>query len=222
MSERFLIFGHRGSPKRHPENSLSSFDEALKAGADGFETDLRMLSDNSAVLFHDDELGDDAIESLSFEECAKRGANLVLLRDLSRYAGRTTMILEVKRSKWEDALLSQIEKWPDIIVASFDHATIAELARRRVPFPLGITTYGVMVNVGHYAKSLGATWCFPSYHYVDAAMVRELHDQGIKVVPYTPNAPDEWERLREAGCDGVITDYPAEAVLWRKGPGPRA
>ena len=57
MSERFLIFGHRGSPKRFPENTLASFEEALRAGADGFETDLRMLADRSVILFHDDEIG---------------------------------------------------------------------------------------------------------------------------------------------------------------------
>ena len=56
MTERFLILGHRGSPKRFPENTIASFDEALRAGADGFETDLRLLSDRIAVLFHDDEL----------------------------------------------------------------------------------------------------------------------------------------------------------------------
>mgnify|MGYP001560515541 CR=1 FL=1 len=30
MTERFLILGHRGSPKRFPENTISSFDEALR------------------------------------------------------------------------------------------------------------------------------------------------------------------------------------------------
>lgn len=222
MTQPFLIFGHRGSPRRHPENTLASFDEALRAGADGFETDLRILADKTAVLFHDDELKEDEIESLSFEECTTRGAQLVRLKDLARYAGRTTMVLEIKRSKWEDALLAEIGKWPNIIVASFDHSTIADLTRRRVSFPLGITMYGYLVKIADYAAATGATWCFPGYHYVDAEMVRSLHDRGIKVVPYTPNRPREWQRLRDLGCDGVITDLPHEAVEWRKkglGPG---
>ena len=57
MAERFLIFGHRGSPNRQPENTMASFEEAVRSGADGFETDLRLLSDGVAVLYHDDELG---------------------------------------------------------------------------------------------------------------------------------------------------------------------
>ena len=35
-------------------------------------------------------------------------------------------------------------------------------------------------------------------------------------MPWTANRRHEWERLRELGCDGVITDYPAEAVEWRR------
>lgn len=215
MPERFLIFGHRGSPRRFPENTLASFDEALRGGADGFETDLRLLSDRTAVLYHDDELADEEIETLSMTDCSERGVVVALLRDLAPYATRTTMILEVKRAQWEDDLLEQIRDWPNIIVASFDHSTIAELARRGMRFPLGLTVYGYPVDLASYAEDLGATWCFPNFRYVDEAMVRSLHDRAIRIVPWTPNRPREWERLRTSGCDGMITDLPAEAVRWR-------
>lgn len=217
MAERFLIFGHRGSPKRFPENTLASFDEALRAGADGFETDIRMLSDHTAVLYHDDEFADADIETLSSLDLSERGAVVQRLLDLAPYADRTTMILEVKRAKWEDVLLEQVLSWPNVIVASFDHSSIRELHRRGVPFPLGITYYGHIVDAGEYAARLGATWCFPNYHYVDEEMVRDLHDHGVRIAPWTPNRPREWQRLREVGCDGVITDMPGEAVEWRNG-----
>src|SRR6185295_7943686 len=112
----FLVFGHRGSPKRFPENTVASFAEALRAGADGFETDLRLLSDKTAILFHDDEHDDVAIESLTVETAG----SYTRVSELAQFAGRTTMILEVKRSKWEDILCSEIGAWPDIVVASFD------------------------------------------------------------------------------------------------------
>jgi glycerophosphoryl diester phosphodiesterase len=215
MVQPFLIFGHRGSPTRFPENTLASFDGALEAGADGFETDLRLLSDGAAILYHDDELAGADIESLSAAQLAENGASVALLRDLAQYAKRTTMVLEVKRGKWEDVLLGYIRDWPNIIVASFDHSIIELLHRRAVPFSLGITTSGVIVDIAAYATRLGATWCFPSYRYVDAEMVASLHQRGVKVVPWTPNRVREWEFLRSVGCDGVITDVPGEAVAWR-------
>ena len=207
----FLIFGHRGSPRRFRENTIESFEGALREGADGFETDLRRLSDGTAILFHDDEVNGRPVESLSSQDLptAQR------VRDLARFAGRATMVLEVKRGKWVDALLEEIGTWQKIVVASFDHSLIAELARRKVHFPLGLTIAGVIADLPDYAGRVGAHWCFPDYHYVDAELVSALHETGVDVVPWTPNRPADWQRLREIGCDGVITDYPAEAVNWR-------
>jgi glycerophosphoryl diester phosphodiesterase len=217
MPEPFLIYGHRGSPKRFPENTLASFEETLRAGADGFETDLRLLFDRTAVLYHDDELREDEIETLTFTQCAERGALVERLADLARFAGRATMILEVKRSKWEDTLIETVGHWPDCVIASFDHSILRSLHDRGVSTPLGITVYGYPLDLAAYAERLGAAWCFPNYRYVDEAMVSSLRARGIRVVPWTPNRTFEWQRLRELGCDGVITDYPAEAVEWRRG-----
>ena len=217
MAQPFLVFGHRGSPGRFPENTIASFDEALRSGADGFETDLRLLSDRAAVLYHDDEFAGEDIETLSSANLAGRGAVVPQLRDLAKYAGKATMILEVKRAKWEDALLEHVTGWANVVLASFDHSSIRELHRRGVDIPLGITFYGHIVGAGEYASKLGATWCFPNYHYVDREMVADLHAHGVRIVPWTPNRPRDWERLRETGCDGVITDFPAEAVEWRGG-----
>jgi glycerophosphoryl diester phosphodiesterase len=214
-ADRFLIFGHRGSPRRFAENTRESFEETLRAGADGFETDLRLLSDRTAILYHDDDLDDDSIESLSSTALAERGHRVELLRSLGAFAQRTTMILEVKRGKWEDSLVEALAGWPNIVVASFDHCTIAELAHRNVPFDLGITLFGCVVDAAAYAKRLRATWCFPAYHYVDEALVASMHAENIRVVPWTANRVREWEELRAIGCDGVITDLPAEAVAWR-------
>ena len=216
MAQPFLVFGHRGSPKRFPENTIASFDEALRSGADGFETDLRLLSDHTAVLYHDDEFADEDIETLSALRLTEQGAVVQRLSDLAPYAGKTTMILEVKRAKWEETVLAHIAGWPNVVLASFDHSTIDELRRRGVSAPLGITFYGHIVGAGGYAASLGATWCFPNFRYADAVMVDDLHAHGVRVVPWTPNRPRDWQRLREIGCDGVITDFPAEAVEWRE------
>ena len=207
----FLILGHRGSPRRFPENTVASFEEALRAGADGFETDLRLLADRTAVLFHDHEVGEEESETLTSAQLPAAP-----LAALAPFAGRCTMVLEVKRSKWEETLLEHIASWPKIVVASFDHRAIAELARRKAPFPLGLTFTGSIVGLPEYAKSLGATWIVPDYHWIDRKDVDALHAAGMTVIPWTPNRVPEWRRLHDIGCDGIITDLPAEAVEWRK------
>ena len=217
MAERFLIFGHRGSPNRQPENTVASFEEALRGGADGFETDLRLLWDGVAVLYHDDEVGERPIETLSWSEVEGGGLGIERLRELTRFAGRTSMVLEVKRGGWEKQLIAEVGSWPNVVVASFDHDAIAELARHEPPFALGLTISGTIVDLAAYARRLGATWCYPNYRFVDERVVSSLHAAAIRVAPWTPDRPQEWERLRAIGCDGLITNLPAEAVQWRRG-----
>jgi len=210
MSDQFLILGHRGSPTRFRENTIESFEEALRSGADGFETDLRLLSDGVAVLYHDDEIDELDCETYRFEQLSK----VQKVMELAQFAGRAHMCLEVKRSKWEDVLVEHVSKWPNIVVTSFDHTLVAELHRRKAGVPLGITFFGYPVDLAAYAERLGATWLYPQYRYVDAEMVRSAHERALRVVPWTVNRDRDWQRLRDIGCDGVITDFPAEAVEW--------
>ncbi|HKB80390.1 MAG TPA: glycerophosphodiester phosphodiesterase [Thermoanaerobaculia bacterium] len=213
----FLIYGHRGSPRLQKENTLASFEEALRGGADGFETDLRLLQDGTTILFHDDEVRGKAVESLTAADLARRGYRVQPLRDLAGFVGRARMVLEVKRGGWEQRLIEEVGAWSDIVVASFDHAMIGELARRKAPFPLGITFSAVLADLPAYARRLGASWCYPDFRRVDAALVASLHDAGIAVVPWTVNRRRDWDRMRQTGCDGIITDVPAKAVAWRDG-----
>jgi glycerophosphoryl diester phosphodiesterase len=151
---------------------------------------------------------------MTAEQC---GVRVARVSDLAQFAGRTTMILEVKRGRWEDGLIAAVSEWPGIIVSSFDHRLIAELTRRDVKFPSGIVYYGALARGADYARGVGAHYVFPSYRYVDREVVDEMHAAEIKVVPWTANRPRDWQRLRDAGCDGVITDFPGDAVRWRSG-----
>ena len=85
MSAEFLILGHRGSPYKERENTVASFEAALRDGADGFETDLRLLSDRTAILFHDDDLGEEPVESLSSDDIDADPLDV-----LANFAGRGT------------------------------------------------------------------------------------------------------------------------------------
>jgi glycerophosphoryl diester phosphodiesterase len=49
----FLICRHRGIPVKEVENTIRSFERALKEGANSLETDLCLTKDNEVVLWHD-------------------------------------------------------------------------------------------------------------------------------------------------------------------------
>lgn len=50
------VLGHRGIPVLHSKNTIKSFLTALRYGADGLETDVRLTADGVPVLIHDEDL----------------------------------------------------------------------------------------------------------------------------------------------------------------------
>ncbi|HEV2350334.1 MAG TPA: glycerophosphodiester phosphodiesterase family protein [Terriglobia bacterium] len=51
-----LNIGHRGAAGEAPENTMMSFDLALRRGADGIELDVHLSSDGVPVVIHDPRL----------------------------------------------------------------------------------------------------------------------------------------------------------------------
>jgi glycerophosphoryl diester phosphodiesterase len=51
------LVGHRGDPRRHPENSISGFVAAIEAGADAVELDVRLTADGVPIVLHDADVG---------------------------------------------------------------------------------------------------------------------------------------------------------------------
>lgn len=46
-------WGHRGASSKFPENTLASFEAAMRDGAEGIESDVHVSADNVVVMFHD-------------------------------------------------------------------------------------------------------------------------------------------------------------------------
>ena len=49
----FLTCGHRGSPVNEPENTIPSFERALREGANALEVDVCVTKDKEVILWHD-------------------------------------------------------------------------------------------------------------------------------------------------------------------------
>ncbi|GAA5977035.1 hypothetical protein JCM11641_001282 [Rhodosporidiobolus odoratus] len=49
-------WGHRGASAAFPENTLASFEAAIRDGAEGIESDVHITADGEIVMFHDPHL----------------------------------------------------------------------------------------------------------------------------------------------------------------------
>lgn len=217
-TSHFTILGHRGSPLRQHENTLASLRLALDEGAAGFETDIRTLSDGAVVLFHDDEVGGHAVETLDFAELRAVSPSLVRLGELEPLVGDAAITLEVKRWGNEKAIFEVIRDWSNITVSSFDHRVLRRMRAAGFGGKLGVVFYGYLDEPADYAARLDASIVYPAFRYVDRDLVDQCSRAGISVIPWTPNDADHWTYLLSVGCQGVITDLPSEAVLWQQSP----
>jgi glycerophosphoryl diester phosphodiesterase len=160
-SERFtapLILGHRGASAVAPENTLAAFSQAIDAGADGIEFDVRLSSDGVPVVIHDAALNRTGLMSKLVREltCAQlkeidvgswfdkrsgafAGEKIPTLEQVfDLFAGKpAALYVEMKCDAGEGALLvsavvDQIhaQNMKDLVVVeSFDLTAIQEIKR---------------------------------------------------------------------------------------------
>jgi glycerophosphoryl diester phosphodiesterase len=68
-------------------------------------------------------------------------------------------------------------------------------------------------DVDHVLKNLGFQpniWS-PYFLTVNAERVKRLHELGIQLIPWTVNKVEDMKKMKDLGCDGLITDYPDRA-----------
>jgi glycerophosphoryl diester phosphodiesterase len=167
------------------------------------------------VLFHDAEFRGRPFEEQTRGEIESEYGPLASLADLEPLASRARLVIEVKRSGFEEKLHATVRDWPDITISSFDHRVLRTLRDLRFEGKLGLLFSGYLVALTPYARTLDASVVFAPTAFVDATMVIECRREGLDVIPWTANDPREWERLRRLGCSGVITDVPDLALSWR-------
>jgi glycerophosphoryl diester phosphodiesterase len=71
------------------------------------------------------------------------------------------------------------------------------------------------------AGSAGADIISPDLRLLTRRRVAAAHRAGLEVVPWTANRPGQWNRLIQAGVDGIITDDPGALIAYLKSRGLR-
>lgn len=108
------------------------------------------------------------------------------------------------------------------ILQSFDHRLLVE-AKKLEPKLRTAALVGKThpVDLVAVARSAHADLLSPHHEWITKDDVDALHAAGVQVVPWTANAPEEWDRLIALGVDGIITDDPAALIAHLKAKGLR-
>jgi glycerophosphoryl diester phosphodiesterase len=202
-ARRILVQGHRGARGVRPENTLEAFAYAVAAGADAIELDMVVTRDNAIVISHDPV--DDS------------GAGLPSLDDVFELLAPAAIELNLEAKPFADTerfvrlLLDRIGAHglaSRVMVSSFDFRILDAMRAHAPEIRRGALYESVPGEIPpvHFVA--------PHYSLVSAERVREAHDAGMQVIPWTVNDPDDWTRMVDAGVDAIIADDPAALIAW--------
>jgi glycerophosphoryl diester phosphodiesterase len=235
--ERPWLIAHRGYSALYPENTLSAFDAACRAGVEMVELDVHLTRDDRPVVIHDDTLkrtttgrgrvGDHSLAAIKRLDAGRKfhprfaGEPLPTLEEaLDCISQRAWVNVEIKTpavdrhppQRIAHQVLAAIHacaamQWT--LLSSFDLRILECLAALSPKPPVGLLQ-GQAADDATF--ELCRRWQLYSYHpdhrRLTPRQVRQMHALGLKVFTYTVNTPARAAQLARVGVDGLITNDP--------------
>ena len=210
-----LIIAHRGASAYAQENTLKAFEIAFKLGSSWLETDVQRSKDNVLVLYHDYCLKDGRkIKDLIFKDLAKN--NVPALADLLKITPKNfTLNLEIKNDgniypNIEKEILEELKKAKNIkkeqvLISSFSVETLQKIRALDKQIAIGVLTrnFEIKTPLSLKAKSVNI-----SVKRVNKKIIESCHKNGLKVLVYTVNDLQTYQKLKTWGVDGIFSDNP--------------
>lgn len=223
------VVGHRGAPRRAPENTIAAFRAAAADGATWVELDARRGADGSVLVHHDPVLRDGRpVVGLDAAAAAAAGVT-TLAQVLQSLPSALGIDIEVKNLPGEpdhdedqrivEAVARDLGRYRrdrPVAVTSFNPLAL-EAARVVLPqVPRGLLFAGGMHLAGaaDLVQELDVGLLCPHHSGdgVDAAGVAAVHEAGAQVLVWTVDDPVHARALAAAGVDAVCTNDVAAVV----------
>lgn len=218
-----LVLAHRGASTIERENTLAAFTEAVRAGADGVELDVRRTADDQLVVHHDAQLADGRTvvacrrselpaDVPSLAEALSACAPLLVNVEIKDLPGELAHRTDERSTARLVAQQLGGDRPTPILVSSFDPGALEAVRRAAPQLDLGVLAAGVEAShLVERARALGAVAVHPADRDVDAELVDAAHAVGLLVNVWTVDDPDRLAELRVLGVDAVICNDPAGA-----------
>ncbi len=216
-----LNFAHRGASGYYAENTMLAFGKAIEMGCDGIETDVQLSKDGVPVLIHDETVDRTThkkgyVSDFTFSELAELG--IPSMEQLVVLAKRCSKLLniEIKNGRsWyegiEEKVIGIIKKYDmthKTILSSFNHYSMVKCKMLCKEIETGLLYVEALYQPEKYCGYVGADAIHPNYIVLNKQIVKDVHEAGYKVHPYTVDDQSVMCGLIEMGVDMIITNYP--------------
>jgi len=215
-----LKIGHRGARAYEPENTLGSFKKALELGVDAVELDIRGTKDGEIVVIHDAKVdrttnGKGSVSELTLEEIkqlvTEKGEKIPTLEEALDFLDKKAKILiELKENGLEKKVLGLIHEKAleeNVIVVSFLEEALRKVRELNDTIETGLI-YVRHKNPIKAALQLRANYLLSLYRFTHTSNISKAHENGLKVIVWTINTPEEVSEYAKKGVDGIASDKP--------------
>ncbi|HEY3422337.1 MAG TPA: glycerophosphodiester phosphodiesterase family protein, partial [Methanocellaceae archaeon] len=224
----FDVVGHRGAPREEPENTLASFERAIRIGVDWIEFDLRKTKDGVLVIIHDDKVdrttnGRGFVRDMTFEELRELDAgngqkipSLQQVIDLSR--DKVKMDMEIKEDGIEADVVSAIEK-NDITARCMISSFMLPPLKNARELNSRIMTAAIMDKtpdkdcIAMIAHEIKADAIMLGIKIVSIPLLDELRRSGFKIGIWNADTRDQIEKYAAMEPDYLCSNYPERLIV---------
>ena len=240
QTRRVMAIAHRGEHLHHPENTIPAFEDAIRAGADFFELDVRTTSDGKLILSHDATVnrctnGQGRVSEMTFDQLRALdagvkagfpGTKMPSFDEALALARQSTtgVYVDVKNASAAD-LVSHIQRH-EMLERVVIYCGL-ELAKELLALKPQLKVMPEARNA-EYAKTLinqlhPRVLAFDAKDFT-AEVIAVTKGAGVQIYVDRLGAvdiPEEWRAAIDAGADGIQTDKPRELVQFLKSKGYR-
>lgn len=215
-----LKVGHRGARAYRPENTLSSFKKAIELGVDAVELDVRKTKDDEIVVIHDADVkrttsGSGLVSDLTLQQIksfsTEKNEKIPTLAEALDFIDKKVRVfIELKEMGFEEQVISIVKMKglvKNVVIVSFLEDALRKVRELDPEIETGLI-YAKHKNPLKAALELKLQWLLAFYKFTHTANVQKAHENGLKVLVWTVNTPEEVAEMKKKGVDAVASDKP--------------
>ncbi|SNY52730.1 glycerophosphoryl diester phosphodiesterase [Arsukibacterium tuosuense] len=222
------IIAHRGASGEYPENTLLAIEQATVQGADAVEIDVFAVQ-GELIVIHDHHLarttnGTGSIYQYSLAKLmqldAGQGQRIpTLWQVLELTHNKCWLNIELKGDDTVAPLLALLNKaeqqlgfdLESLVISSFNHHLLSAIKQQQPQLRLGALTASLPLDYAAFASTLQAYSVHCDVSFINQAFVDDAKARDLKVFVYTVDQPDDIQRLKAYGVDGIFSNFPARS-----------
>lgn len=234
----YLVVAHRGSSGTAPENTITSFRQAIISGAHCIEMDIQVTNDGIPIVFHDKWLsrttnGGGLVQNATFEELQKFdsgewfskdfiGETIPSLENVLRYIQSNIFVnIELKNlglhsERHIEKILDLVEQYnytEKIIISSFYYNQLVFLKKIAPRIPTAAIRIPKDTTLpSKIAQKVGCQGFVCSISELNEIVSQDIQNNGLFLGVYSIDSSSELNFALNYNVKAIVTNYPRKIL----------